>query len=291
LRRDLGCGRFSAERVEVDVRDDGARAPRPTASGYGLLGMRERARIYGGEIVAGPEPGGGSACGLRCRSCPRHEPVDRHRRDQELVRAGFRKLIEARDELRVVGEAADGGGDDPAAATGRRADGRPHPGTRRHRGHPRARAHGAPSRILILTTFDRDEYVFRALRAGASGFLLKDSPPDQLIAGIHAVARGDALLAPAITRRLVEDFASRPLAVESPALGALTARERAVLELVAAGLSNREIGARMFLAETTVKTHVGAVLAQIGARDRTQAVVFAYESGLVRPGRHPANGS
>jgi DNA-binding NarL/FixJ family response regulator len=148
-------------------------------------------------------------------------------------------------------------------------------------------AHGAPSRILILTTFDRDEYVFRALRAGASGFLLKDSPPDQLIAGIHAVARGDALLAPAITRRLVEDFASRPLAVESPALGALTARERAVLELVAAGLSNREIGARMFLAETTVKTHVGAVLGQIGARDRTQAVVFAYESGLVPAGPSP----
>jgi DNA-binding NarL/FixJ family response regulator len=145
-------------------------------------------------------------------------------------------------------------------------------------------ARGSDARVLILTTFDRDEYVFRALRAGASGFLLKDAPPDQLVAAIHTVAAGEALLAPTITRRLIEDFVRRPLPSDSEALASLTDRESEVLELIARGLSNREIGERLFLAEATVKTHVGATLQKLGLRDRTQAVVFAYESGLVRPG-------
>ena len=142
------------------------------------------------------------------------------------------------------------------------------------------------TRVVILTTFGLDEYVYESLRAGASGFLLKDAPADQLVAGIRVVAAGDALLAPAVTRRLIEEFARRPTPPpEGPAeLAELTAREREILTLIARGLTNTEIAADLVLGESTVKTHVGNILSKLALRDRVQAVVLAYETGLVRPG-------
>jgi DNA-binding NarL/FixJ family response regulator len=208
--------------------------------------------------------------------------------DQDLVRAGLRMLIDAEDDLEVIGEAIDGG--DAVHAARRlkpdlvlmdirmpRLDGLT--ATRRV-----LESDEAP-RVVILTTFDRNEYVYDALRAGASGFLLKDMPGARLVAGLRAVASGDELLAPAITRRLVEEFAGtrhRPL---PPGFEELTARERETLMLVARGLSNAEIAAEHVVSEATVKTHVGHVLAKLDLRDRVQAVVLAYETGLVRPGR------
>jgi DNA-binding NarL/FixJ family response regulator len=142
-----------------------------------------------------------------------------------------------------------------------------------------------PARVLILTTFDLDEVVFQALRAGASGFLLKDRPPEELVAAVRVVAVGEALIAPSVTRRLIREFASRPDGNRTaPELSELTDREREVLQLIARGRSNTEIAGDLFLAETTVKTHVGHVLQKLRLRDRAQAVVVAYESGLVQPG-------
>jgi DNA-binding NarL/FixJ family response regulator len=141
-----------------------------------------------------------------------------------------------------------------------------------------------PPRVLMLTTFDLDQYVYDALRAGASGFMLKDAPAVQLVDAIRVVAAGDALLAPAVTRRMIAEFARRPQPADEPALAELTGRELEVLRLVARGLSNSEIAAHLFLSEATVKTHVKRVLAKLRLRDRVQAVVLAYESGLVQPG-------
>jgi DNA-binding NarL/FixJ family response regulator len=146
---------------------------------------------------------------------------------------------------------------------------------------------GGETRVVMLTTFDMDEYVYEALRVGASGFLLKDVPPEQLVEGIRAVASGDALLAPAITRRVIEEYVRRPPGAARelpPALDELTPREREVLTLMARGRSNAEIAEQLVVSETTVKTHVAHVLMKLGLRDRVQAVVFAYESGLVEPG-------
>ena len=208
--------------------------------------------------------------------------------DQELVRAGFRKLLDAEDGITVVGEAADGG-QAVALATRLapdvvlmdirmpRMDGLE--ATRRLTG-------STGVQVLILTTYDLDEYVYEALRAGASGFLLKDSPPDSLIAGIGTVARGDALLAPSVTRRLIAEFARRPPEGTRPALPDLSPRETEVLIQLARGLSNREIAGKLFLGEATIKTHVGSILAKLGSRDRVQAVVAAYETGLVQPGQN-----
>jgi DNA-binding NarL/FixJ family response regulator len=141
-----------------------------------------------------------------------------------------------------------------------------------------------PPAVLVLTTFDLDDYVFDALRAGASGFLLKDATPEKILEAIRVVGAGDALLAPEVTGRLIAQFARRPRLTRPPGLDRLTARERDVLQLVARGLSNAEIAARLSLAEQTVKSHVGAILAKLGLRDRVQAVVLAYESGLITPG-------
>jgi DNA-binding NarL/FixJ family response regulator len=209
--------------------------------------------------------------------------------DQALVRAGFVKLLEPEADLRVVGEAGDGSEAVEAAARTRpdvvlmdirmpRLDGIG--ATRRIRARPDA------PRVLVLTTYDLDEYVFDALKAGASGFLLKDAPADQLVAGIRVVAAGDALLAPAVTRRLIEEFASRPTPPpEGPVeLAELTAREREILTLIARGMTNAEIAGDLVVGESTVKTHVGNILAKLDLRDRVQAVVLAYETGLVRPG-------
>jgi DNA-binding NarL/FixJ family response regulator len=208
--------------------------------------------------------------------------------DQELLRAGFRKLLDAEDAITVAGEAADGA-EAVAKATQLapdvvlmdirmpRLDGLE--ATRRLTG-------STGVKVLILTTYDLDEYVFEALRAGASGFLLKDSPPDTLISGIATVARGDALLAPSVTRRLITEFARRPAETPRPALPDLTPRETEVLIQAARGLSNREIADRLFLGEATIKTYIGNILMKLRCRDRVQAVVAAYEAGLVQPGRN-----
>ncbi len=208
--------------------------------------------------------------------------------DQALMRTGFRMILEAEEDLEVVGEAADG-----LEAVERTARTRPDvvlmdvrmpnldgvQATRRILEGP-----GEAPRVLILTTFDLDEYVYDSLRAGASGFLLKDAPPEELVAAIHVLAAGDALLAPSVTRRLLTEFAARPGARRPAELDELTARETEVLRLLAKGLSNSEIAGELYLGETTVKTHVGHVLMKLGVRDRVQAVVLAYESGLVLPG-------
>jgi DNA-binding NarL/FixJ family response regulator len=213
--------------------------------------------------------------------------------DQALVRAGFRMILDAEPAMEVVGEASDGREAidqwrvlrpevvlmdirmpelDGLEATRRILDGA---------------ADGEAPRILMLTTFDLDEYVYEALRAGASGFLLKDTPPEQLVAAIHVIAQGDALLSPSITRRVISEFVKgtgpKPQA-QFPRLQDLTARELEVLTLIARGLSNAEIARSLFVSETTVKTHVARILMKLGLRDRVQAVVLAYEAGVVTPG-------
>jgi DNA-binding NarL/FixJ family response regulator len=219
--------------------------------------------------------------------------------DQELVRSGFAMIVDAQPDLAVVGEAADG---EEAVAVARdmradivlmdvrmpRLDGIE--ATRRLAGPDVAE----PVKVVILTTFDLDEYVFAALRAGASGFLLKDLRRDDLVHAIRVVAGGEALLAPSVTRRLIEDYARRPGAPGAPGgagadsaaagLARLTPREQEVLQLIGQGANNAEIGAALIVGEATVKTHVGRVLMKLGLRDRVQAVIYAYEAGLVAPG-------
>jgi DNA-binding NarL/FixJ family response regulator len=211
--------------------------------------------------------------------------------DQALVRAGFRMILEAEQDLRVVAEAKDGAEAVEAARRARpdivlmdirmpKLDGLE--ATRRIMA-----ASDQPPRVLMLTTFDLDEYVFDALHAGASGFLLKDVPPEQLVAGIRVVVEGDSLLSPTVTRRLIESFVrDHPRASKPPAqLEELTPRELEILELVARGLSNAEIAEELVVSGTTVKTHVARVLSKLGLRDRVQAVVLAYETGVVSPGQ------
>lgn len=217
--------------------------------------------------------------------------------DQPLLRAGFRMVLGAQEGIEVVGEAGDG-----AAAARLTDELRPDvvlmdvrmPGVDGIEATRRIVDSGSPARVLILTTFDLDEYAFAGLRAGASGFLLKDVPPEQLTAAIRAVAAGDAVVAPRVTRQLLDRFAGQlpddaaappvpaPEALE-PRLAELTAREREVLLELAAGRTNAEIAQRLVLSETTVKTHVGRVLGKLGLRDRVQAVILAYRLGLVRP--------
>jgi DNA-binding NarL/FixJ family response regulator len=210
--------------------------------------------------------------------------------DQALVRAGFRKLLESAPGIEVVGEAGDGR---EAIDQARRL--RPSlvlmdirmPRLDGIEATRRLTADGQATRVLILTTFGLDEYVYEALRAGASGFMLKDAPPEELLAAVEIVARGDALIAPAVTRAVIEEFARRSPAPAppSPLLDDLTAREREVLHLLARGLSNAEIAARLVVSDGTVKTHVAHVLAKLRVRDRVQAVIMAYESGVVTPGQ------
>jgi DNA-binding NarL/FixJ family response regulator len=213
--------------------------------------------------------------------------------DQALVRAGFRALLDAQPDIEVVGEAGDGEqaarccaelcpdvvlmdirmpGTDGLAAT------------RRIAADPRLSA----VHVIILTTFELDEYVFEALRIGASGFLVKDTEPADLITGVRAVARGDALLSPGVTRRLIAEFASRAKQpADTAALRLLTEREREVMALVAQGLTNEDIARRLFVSPATAKTHVSRAMVKLNARDRAQLVVLAYEAGLVRPGWLP----
>jgi DNA-binding NarL/FixJ family response regulator len=210
--------------------------------------------------------------------------------DQALVRAGFRALLDAQADIEVVGEAADG-----AEAVRLAVQTRPDvvlmdirmpvlDGLEATR-QIAADARLAQVRIVILTTFDLDEYVFESLRVGASGFLVKDTEPVDLLRGVRAVAGGDALLSPGVTRRLIEEFASRSRAPLAPmSLDVLTDREREVMALVGIGLSNEDIATKLFVSPATAKTHVSRAMIKLGARDRAQLVVFAYEAGLVKPG-------
>jgi DNA-binding NarL/FixJ family response regulator len=210
--------------------------------------------------------------------------------DQDLVREGLRMLLEAEPDLAVAGEAGTGS---QALAQARRLD--PDvilmdvrmPGMNGIEATTRLVQAGCRARILMLTTFNLDEYVYHALKAGASGFLLKDASRERLTGAVRAVSAGETLLAPAITRRLIEDFCRGPApgATAATASGHLSERELGVVRLVAQGLSNAEIAARLYLSEATVKSHIARILAKLGLRDRVQVAVYAYEHGFVRPGR------
>ncbi len=207
--------------------------------------------------------------------------------DQPLLRAGFSMILQSVDDLELVGEASNGREAIEMVAAQQpdvvlmdirmpELDGVE--ATRRMTAVPNAPA------VLMLTTFDLDEYVYASLRAGASGFLLKDAPGDDLLDAIRVVANGDALIAPSVTRRLINDFVAAPVASTNPGLAELTDRENDVLLLMARGLSNSEIATELILGETTIKTHVGRILMKLGARDRVQAVIAAYEAGVISPG-------
>jgi DNA-binding NarL/FixJ family response regulator len=212
--------------------------------------------------------------------------------DQPLQRFGFRMLLESQDDMTVVGEAANG-----AEAARMTADLAPDvvlmdvrmPGLDGIEATRRIIAGGGRTRVLILTTFDLDEYAYAGLRAGASGFLVKDAQPEELLSGIRAVATGDAVVAPSLTRRLLDAYVHHlPAAVQAddstdPRLASLTEREREILEVLGQGWTNTEIAERLHLAESTVKTHVGRILAKTGSRDRVQAVILAYDTKLVKP--------
>jgi len=213
--------------------------------------------------------------------------------DQALIRTGFKMILESEDGIEVVGEAGDGEHAISLARSvrpdvvlmdvqmptmdGLEATGRI------------TRDPSIPSRIVILTTFERDDYVFEALRAGASGFLLKNSPPEELVHAVRVVAAGDALLAPSVTRKVIEGFIRQPARHSSEMeLRRLTERETEILQLLATGKSNSELATHLFVGEGTIKTHVSNVLTKLGLRDRMQAVIFAYESGLIEPGKYRA---
>jgi len=212
--------------------------------------------------------------------------------DQELVRSGFCVILDTAEDITVVGEAANGEAA-LAAAVGCRPDvvlmDIRMPGMDGLEATRLLTGSAPAPRVVMLTTFDLDEYVYEALRAGASGFLLKDTPPEQLVGAIHVIAAGEALLSPSITRRVISEFVKgtgpKPQA-QFPRLQDLTARELEVMKAIARGLSNAEIAKELFVSETTVKTHVARILMKLGLRDRVQAVVLAYEAGVVQPGDH-----
>ena len=288
---------YDQPQVRVRVADDGTAQAPDGHRGHGIDGMRERAALHGGTLRAGPTR---TTRGLAGRGHPREARVSISivlADDQPLLRRGFRMILETEDDLTVVAEA--GNGEEAVDLACRHApdvvlmDIRM-PGTDGIEATQQITAAGPLPKVLVLTTFDLDEYAFGALRAGASGFLLKDVRPGELVAAIRTVAAGDAVISPRVTRRLLEEYAAvLPLAPGQreqhyPQLSALTEREREVLIAVARGLSNTEIAASLFVSEATVKSHVGRILAKLALRDRVQVVVLAYEAGLIQPGERPA---
>ncbi len=286
--------RYWPDELEVEIIDDGRGATALIRDEPGRPGVDRHARAC--RPARRPTDGG---AGIRRRVRRARQAADLGRcavsirvllaDDQAMVRAGFRMILESDPEIEVVGEAANG---EQAMASTRRLrpdivlmdiqmpDGDGLEATRRITEDGELH-----SRVVILTTFERDEYVFEALRSGASGFLLKNAPPEELLHAVHVVTAGEALLAPSVTRRIIEQFARRPVRPElGTRLDALTQREREVLRMLAHGKSNAELAAELFVSEGTIKTHVSSLLAKLGLRDRVQAVVLAYESGLVTPG-------
>ncbi|CAM5532642.1 Protein-glutamate methylesterase/protein-glutamine glutaminase [Streptomyces alboniger] len=290
---------YDEDGVTVDVTDTGRGGPALPADGggRGLTGMRERTSLYDGTLrgrpaprpegrLAGPPP---SPEGQR-DTVTTVLIVD----DQPMQRFGFRMLLESQDDMTVAGKAGNGG-----EAVRMTAEHHPDvvlmdirmPGVDGIEATRRIVASGDRTRVLILTTFDLDEYAYDGLRAGASGFLIKDALPEELLSGIRAVASGDAVVAPSLTRRLLDAYAdhlptpgaSSPDPADDPRLASLTEREREILTVIGQGWTNAEIASRLHLAESTVKTHVGRILAKTGARDRVQAVILAYDTKLVRP--------
>ena len=284
---------YAPDVLTVQVDDDGEGSGAQSAGpGLGLIGMRERVSALGGRLHAGPQPDGGFR--VRAELPGAGSPVIRIllADDQALIRSGIRALLEAEDDIQVVAEASDG-----RQAVVLAREHRPDialvdiqmpvldgiEATRQIVADERL----ASVRVVILTNFGLDEYIFRALRAGASGFLLKDTQPAELLQALRVVVRGDALLSPAVTRRLISEFVARPPdATAAAGMETLTNREREVVALAAHGLSNDEIADAMVLSPTTAKTHVSRAMIKLGARDRAQLVVFAYQSGLVSP-PHP----
>ena len=276
--------RYRPDELEIEVRDNGGGSSKSDGLGHGLVGVRERVKIYGGEMTASKAPEGGFVLSTRLpigdeRMTIRVLVAD----DQSMVRAGFRMLLAGEKDIDVVAEATNG-----LEAVDKAARLRPTvvlmdirmPELDGLQATRRILAADNAARILILTTFDLDEYVFEALRAGASGFVLKDDSPEQLIAAIHTVANGDALLSPTITRRVIQKFARMSRPAPPKQLDELSDRERDVFRLMARGLSNGEIGNELYISETTVKTHVTHILQKLDLRDRVQAVVLAYQTGV-----------
>ena len=294
---------YRADGLVIEVRNDAARRPsrpggqrcRADGGGHGIIGMRERATMLGGSLDAGPTGDGGFQVTAVLPVSPPEERGVTIRvviaDDQGMVRSGFTILLNAQPDIEVVGEAVNG-----QEAIARAAELRPDvilmdvrmPVLDGLQATRQITAADDAPRVLVLTTFDLDDYVYEALRSGASGFLLKDASAGELADAVRVVAAGDALLAPGVTRRLIAEFArmGAPRAASRKNLEGLTERESEVLALVARGMSNAEIAAHLVVAEQTVKTHVSRILMKLALRDRAQAVVFAYENGLVRPGEY-----
>ena len=279
--------RYAPDELAIEIRDDGAgSAAGSNGPGYGLVGVRERVKIYGGTMTAGG--GAGRWLRPRCQAPPRRRPQVTIRvlvaDDQSMVRAGFRMLLSGEDDIEVVAEASNG-----IEAVEKAARFAPTvvlmdirmPELDGLEATRRILAADPEARVLVLTTFDLDEYVYEALRAGASGFVLKDDPPEQLLEAVRTVASGEALLSPAITKRVIREFTRMARPSPPKELDDLSTREREVLRLIALGLSNAQIGQELFISETTVKTHVTHILSKLGLRDRVQVVVLAYQTGIV----------
>ena len=278
---------YAADELRIEVSDDGEAGADAGGNGHGLVGIGERVKLYGGEMTSGAAAGGGfrlttslplSGYGVMIRVLVAD--------DQSMIRAGFRLLLAREPDIEVIAEARNG-----VEAVQQAARFSPTvvlmdirmPELDGIHATRQILAADAAARILILTTFDLDEYVYEALQAGASGFVLKDDPPEQLIAALRTVAAGDALLSPAVTRRVIQKFTQLPKPVAPEVVSELTARELEIFRLIAEGLSNGEISERLFIGDTTVKTHVTHILQKLGLRDRVQAVVLAYQTGLFEP--------